>query len=97
MARQQQSYFNDNKLVKSIEDFRSALGAPALSNFFKLEMDLAQDGPEPVDSFPVALDAASSGVYQKEKVANDIKDTNGEVLIGAGFDITEEILEKLKD
>ena len=36
MARQQQSYFNDNKLVKSIEDFRSALGAPALSNFFKL-------------------------------------------------------------
>ena len=72
MARQQQSYFNDNKLVKSIEDFSSALGAPALSNFFKLEMDLAQDGPEPVDSFPVALDAASSGVYQKEKVANDL-------------------------
>ena len=35
-------------------------------------MDLAQDGPEPVDSFPVALDAASSGVYQKEKVANDL-------------------------
>ena len=72
MARQQKSYFSDNKLVKSIEDFRSALGAPALSNFFKLEMDLAQDGPEPVDSFPVALDAASSGVYQKEKVANDL-------------------------
>ena len=72
MARQQKSYFSDNKLVKSIDDFRSALGAPALSNFFKVQMDLAQDGPEPVDSFPVDLDAASSGVYQKEKMANDL-------------------------
>ena len=30
-------------------------------------------------------------------IANEIKNTSGEVLIGAGFDITEEILEKLKN
>ena len=72
MARQQKSYFSNDKLVKDIETFRSALGAPALSNFFKVQMDLANIGPEPVDSFPVDLDAASSGVYQKEKMANDL-------------------------
>ena len=72
MARQQNSYFSDNKLVKTLDDFRSALGAPALSNFFKVQMDLAQDGAEPVDSFPVTLDSASNSVYQKEKVANDL-------------------------
>ena len=72
MARQQKSYFSNDKLVKDIETFRSALGAPALSNFFKVQMDLANIGPEPVDSFPVDLDSASSGVYQKEKLANDL-------------------------
>ena len=72
MARQQKSYFSNDKLVKDIETFRSALGAPALSNFFKVQMDLANIGPEPVDSFPVDLDSASSGVYQKEKMANDL-------------------------
>ena len=72
MARQQKSYFSDDKLVKDIETFRSALDAPALSNFFKVQMDLANLGPEPIDAFPVTLDSASSGVYQSEKVANDL-------------------------
>ena len=72
MARQQKSYFSNDKLVKDIETFRSALDAPALSNFFKVQMDLANLGPEPIDAFPVTLDSASSGVYQSEKVANDL-------------------------
>ncbi len=72
MARQQKSYFSNDKLVKDIETFRSALGAPALSNFFKVQMDLANIGAEPIDAFPVTLDAASSSVYQSEKVANDL-------------------------
>ena len=28
-------------------------------------------------------------------IGKDIKDKNGEILIGAGFDITEELLEKI--
>mgnify|MGYP001404681422 FL=1 len=72
MARQQKSYFSNDKLVKTIEQFRTALGAPSMSNFFRVQMDLANVGPEPVDAFPVSLDSASSSVYQKEKVANDL-------------------------
>ena len=62
MARQQKSYFSDDKLVKDLDQFRSALGAPALSNFFKIELDFATVGAEPKDFFPVDLESASAGV-----------------------------------
>ena len=72
MARQQKSYFSDDKLVKDLDQFRSALGAPALSNFFKIELDFATVGAEPKDFFPVDLESASAGVYEQEKNANDL-------------------------
>ena len=72
MARQQKSYFSDDKLVKDLDQFRSALGAPALSNFFKIELDFATIGAEPKDFFPVELESASASVYEKEKNANDL-------------------------
>tara|TARA_Y200000002_G_scaffold183787_1_gene151720 strand:+ start:3682 stop:4662 length:981 start_codon:yes stop_codon:yes gene_type:complete len=72
MARQQKSYFSNDKLVKDLDQFRFALGAPALSNFFKIELDFATIGAEPKDFFPVDLEAASAGVYEQEKNANDL-------------------------
>ena len=72
MARTQKSYFSSNKLVKNLEDFKTSLGAPALSNFFKVEMDFASAPGEPKDFFPVELDSASSGTYEKEKNANNL-------------------------
>ena len=72
MARQQKSYFSNDKLVKDLDQFRFALGAPALSNFFKIELDFATVGAEPKDFFPVDLEAASAGVYEQEKNANDL-------------------------
>ena len=72
MARQQKSYFSNDKLVKDLDQFRFALGAPALSNFFKIELDFATVGAEPKDFFPVELESASASVYEKEKNANDL-------------------------
>ena len=72
MARQQKSYFSNDKLVKDLDQFRFALGAPALSNFFKIELDFATVGAEPKDFFPVDLESASAGVYEQEKNANDL-------------------------
>ena len=72
MARQQKSYFSNDKLVKDLDQFRFALGAPALSNFFKIELDFATIGAEPKDFFPVDLESASAGVYEQEKNANDL-------------------------
>ncbi len=72
MARTQKSYFSNDKLVKNLDDFREAMGAPALSNFFKVEMDFAPSPGEPKDFFPVELNAASSGIYEQEKNANNL-------------------------
>ena len=72
MARQQKSYFSKDKIVKNLDQFRVSLGAPALSNFFQVELDFARSLAEPKDSFPVELNAASSGVYEQERNANDL-------------------------
>ena len=71
-ARTQKSYFSNDKLVKNLDNFREAMGAPALSNFFKVEMDFAPSPGEPKDFFPVELDSASSGTYETEKNANNL-------------------------
>ena len=72
MARTQKSYFSNDKLVKNLDSFRTAMGAPALSNFFKVEMDFAPSPGEPKDFFPVELNAASSGIYEQQKNANNL-------------------------
>ena len=72
MARQQKSYFSKDKIVKNLDQFRVSLGAPALSNFFQVELDFARSLAEPKDSFPVELNAASSGIYEQERNANDL-------------------------
>ena len=72
MARQQKSYFSNDKLVKSLDQFRSSIGAPALTNFFQVELDFATTGAEPKDFFPVDLESASASVYEQEKNANDL-------------------------
>ena len=72
MARTQKSYFSNDKLVKNLDSFREAMGAPALSNFFKVEMDFAPSPGEPKDFFPVNLDLSSASTYQEEKNANNL-------------------------
>ena len=72
MARTQKSYFSNDKLVKNLDNFREAMGAPALSNFFKVEMDFAPSPGEPKDFFPVNLDLSSASTYQEEKNANNL-------------------------
>ena len=72
MARQQKSYFSNDKLVKNLDQFRSSIGAPALTNFFQVELDFATTGAEPKDFFPVDLESASASVYEQEKNANDL-------------------------
>ena len=72
MARTQKSYFSNDKLVKNLDNFREAMGAPALSNFFKVEMDFAPSPGEPKDFFPVNLESSAASTYQEEKNANNL-------------------------
>ncbi len=46
------SYFYNPNAYQELESFQDALGAPSLSNFFKVSMDLASENAEPIRQFP---------------------------------------------
>ena len=44
--------FAKDGAIAEMTSFQEALGAPALSNFFKVSMDLASEGAQPIRQFP---------------------------------------------
>tara|TARA_B100001250_G_scaffold405253_1_gene422465 strand:+ start:4206 stop:5240 length:1035 start_codon:yes stop_codon:yes gene_type:complete len=49
---QQTSLFYNQEALQEIQSFQESLGAPALSNFFKVTMDLASSPPDATRNFP---------------------------------------------
>jgi len=46
------SLFYNKDSYRELQSFQEALGAPSLSNFFKLTMDIGAEPPEPIRQFP---------------------------------------------
>lgn len=55
-----------------LQSFQNALGAPALSNFFKVSMDLAPESPEPVRNFPNDQNSVTITESEEKVVANGL-------------------------
>ena len=57
-----------------LQSFQNALGAPALSNFFKVSMDLAPQSPKPVRNFPNDQNSVTITDSEEKVVANGLNE-----------------------
>ena len=57
-----------------MQSFQNALGAPALSNFFKVSMDLAPESPKPVRNFPNDQNSVTITESEEKVVANGLNE-----------------------
>ena len=63
--------YNKNSFAE-LQSFQNALGAPALSNFFKVSMDLAPESPDPVRNFPNDQNSVTITETEEKVVANGL-------------------------
>tara|TARA_B100000427_G_scaffold192940_1_gene160404 strand:+ start:4 stop:1038 length:1035 start_codon:yes stop_codon:yes gene_type:complete len=63
--------YNKNSFAE-LQSFQNALGAPALSNFFKVSMDLAPESTTPIRNFPGDSNNVTITKPEEEVVANGL-------------------------
>ena len=61
------SLFYNKDSYRELQSFQEALGAPSLSNFFKITMDIGSEPPEPIRQFPADSSAGQQITSDKRK------------------------------
>ncbi len=64
------SLFYNRDAFQEIQSFQEALGAPSLSNFFKVTLDISSDPPEAIRQFPG--DSVGEVIDSNERKANGL-------------------------
>ncbi len=64
------SLFYNRDAFQEIQSFQEALGAPSLSNFFKVTLDISSDPPEAIRQFPG--DSVGGVIDSNERKANGL-------------------------
>ena len=64
------SLFYNKDSYRELQSFQEALGAPSLSNFFKLTMDIGSEPPEPIRQFPG--DSVGESISSSERKAKGL-------------------------
>ena len=64
------SLFYNKDSYRELQSFQEALGAPSLSNFFKITMDIGSEPPEPIRQFPG--DSVGESISSSERKAKGL-------------------------